>query len=184
MFRTARGFLLLAPIVFVAGVISYLAGRPHAAESFTVYPFLSEVLGESPLHRPVSRFLLVATLFFAGPYLAAGALLSLSDLSLSSARMLWRGGTGDPRRDHPQRMPTESLVALVGVSLLAAAILGWKLRNVVHGGELPGGVNVSPVFVAAVPFAALGAGLVAAVLASIPRAARRLVVPGAAPPGR
>ncbi|HYN43269.1 MAG TPA: hypothetical protein VE129_15945, partial [Thermoanaerobaculia bacterium] len=52
---------------------------------------------------------------------------------------------------------------------------GALLPRVAHGGELPGGVNVAPVFVAAVPFVAVGAGLLLALLASIPRAVVQLV---------
>jgi hypothetical protein len=61
------------------------------------------------------------------------------------------------------------------VSLGAALALGVLLHRVGHGGDLPGGVNVSPIFVVVASFAAVTAGLVASGLVSVPRAvARRL----------
>lgn len=63
----------------------------------------------------------------------------------------------------------------MATSLLLAAVAGARLPGVAHGGELPGGVNVAPAFVAAVPFLAVGAGLLVASIVSIPRAVVRLV---------
>jgi hypothetical protein len=49
-------------------------------------------------------------------------------------------------------------------------VFGVSLHRVAHGGDLPGGINVGPVFVVLAAFAALVAGLVVAGLVAVPRA--------------
>lgn len=169
MFRTVRGFLALAPALFVAVLAAYLSTRPHAAESFVLYPFLAGRVEQELPRGAVARFSIVATFAFLGPYLVSGLLLLLSDLGLSAAGALWRGRHG-PKDEGPRRMPVESLATPLAVSFAAAVAAGLLLHRVAGGGELPGGVNVAPAFVAAVPFAALGAGFALAWVASIPRA--------------
>ena len=56
-------------------------------------------------------------------------------------------------------------VAAIGASVFAAR----SLDRVAHGGELPGGVNIAPVMVAAIPFVATAFALAVAALVSIPR---------------
>ena len=174
MFRTVRGFLILAPPVFVAALLAYLAAKPRAASSFTVYPFLAEVLGTGLPRSATARFVVVTTLFFVVPYLTAGVLLLLSDVGASAAATLWsRKRRVSPAGPRPRTLAPEAFWTLAVSSVLLAAAAGNALPGVAHGGELPGGVNVAPAFVAAVPFAALGGGLVLAALASIPRAVAR-----------
>jgi len=176
VFRTVRGFLTLAPPAFVAALLAYLAARPQAVPSFSVYPFLAEVLGSSVPRAPTTRFVVVATLFFIVPYLVSGVLLFLADVGASSAASLWRrtprpaGAAGRERTLAP-----EAFWTLVASSILLAALAGWNLPKVAHGGELPGGVNVAPAFVALTPFVALGGALLLALLASVPRAVVRAV---------
>ena len=175
MFRTARGFLTLAPPVFLAALLAYLAAKPRAALSFTVYPFLADVLGSGLPRSATARFAVVTTLFFIVPYLVTGVLLFLADVGASAAAALWRKKRPAPAAErHRAALAPESFWTFVASSIALAAVAGTKLPGVAHGGELPGGVNVAPVFVAAVPFAALGAGLVLAVVASVPRAVGRL----------
>lgn len=176
MFRTVRGFLTLAPLAYVAGLLAYLAARPRAVTGFTVYPFLADVLGSGLPRAASSRFVVVATLFFIVPYLVAGVLLFLSDVGASAAASLWSGRkrpAGPARRE--ATLAPESFWALAVGSVVLAALAGSKLPSVAHGGELPGGVNVAPAFVALVPFLALGGGLLLAVLAGVPRGVARLV---------
>ena len=177
MFRTVRGFLTLAPLAYVAGLLAYLAARPRAVTGFTVYPFLADVLGSGLPRAASSRFVVVATLFFIVPYLVAGVLLFLSDVGASAAASLWGGRKRRPaglaRRE--ATLAPESFWTLAVGSVVLAALAGAKLPSVAHGGELPGGVNVAPAFVALVPFLALGGGLFLAVLAGIPRGVARLV---------
>lgn len=176
MFRTARGFLTLAPPAFLAALLAYLSAKPRAVSSFTVYPFLSDVLGSGLPRSPTSRFVVVATLFFIVPYLVAGVLLFLADVGASASASLWRR-EGRPRPDgpFPPTLAPEAFWTLVVGSILLAVYAGLRLPGVAHGGELPGGVNVAPAFVAAIPFAALGGGILVATLASIPRAVARAV---------
>jgi len=184
MFRTVRGFLTLAPLAYVAGLLTYLAERPRAVSGFTVYPFLADVLGSGLPRAPSSRFVVVTTLFFLLPYLVAGVLLFLSDVGASAAASLWRREKKGARaRRRQATLAPESFWALVAGSVLLAGIAGAKLPTVAHGGELPGGVNVAPAFVALVPFLALGGGLVLAFLAGIPRGLVRLVRRGEPPEG-
>ncbi len=171
MFRTVRGYLALAPPTFLAALVSYLAARPRAVSSFAVYPFLADVLGAGVPRAPSARFALVATLFFIVPYLLAGVLLFLADVGASATASLWAGRRpGAAASPRAAMLAPEALWTLAAASIVIAAVVGAKLPRVAHGGELPGGVNVAPVFVAAVPFVALGAGLLLALVASVPRA--------------
>ncbi len=176
MFRTVRGFLFLAPPAFLAALLAYLSAKPRAVSSFTVYPFLAEVLASGLPKSSTARFVVVTTLFFIVPYLVAGVVLFLADAGASASAALWRKDRR-PSQPGPRRamLAPEAFWTLVGTSLLLAAIAGARLPGVAHGGELPGGVNVAPAFVAAVPFVAVGAGLLMAFVASIPRAVVRLV---------
>ena len=182
MFRTVRGFLILAPPAYLAALLAYLSAKPRAVSSFTVYPFLAEVLGSGLPRSSTARFVVVTTLFFIVPYLVSGVVLFLADVGASAAAALWRR---DRRSAHPGPRPAtltpEAFWTLVAASLLLAALAGSRLPGVAHGGELPGGVNVAPAFVAAVPFVAVGAGLLLAFGASIPRAVARLVRRRSAP---
>ncbi len=184
VFRTVRGFLTLAPLAFVAGLLTYLAARPRAVSGFTVYPFLADVLGSGLPRSPSSRFILVATLFFLLPYLVSGVLLFLADVGASAAASLWRRERKPGRaRRRAAILAPESFWTLVAGSVLLAGLAGSKLPTVAHGGERPGGVNVAPAFVPLVPFLALGGGLVLALFAAIPRGVARLVRRGRDPEG-
>lgn len=176
MFRTVRGFLALAPPTYVVALLAYLAARPRAATTFVVYPFLADVLGSGLPRSATARFVVVATLFFLVPYLVAGVLLFLSDIGVSASASLWRKGPApSPEGPRARMLAPEAFGTLVVASLLLGAFAGSRLPLVAHGGELPGGVNVAPAFVAAVPFLALGGGLLLALLASVPRAVARVV---------
>ena len=176
MFRTARGFLALAPPTFVAALVAYLSAKPRAVSTFTVYPFLAEVLGSGMPRSATARFVVVTTLFFIVPYLVAGVLLFLADVGASASASLWRRVRRErPAVPLPPTLAPEAFWTLVGASLLLAALAGLGLPGVAHGGELPGGVNVAPAFVAAIPFAALGGGLLLGAIASVPRAVARAV---------
>lgn len=176
MFRTVRGFLTLAPPAFVAALLAYLSAKPRAVASFTVYPFLADVLGSGMPRSATARFVVVTTLFFIVPYLVTGVLLFLADVGASAAASLWRRERPAPSpARRPATLAPEAFWTLVTASILLGALGGVRLPGVAHGGELPGGVNVAPAFVAAVPFAALGGGLLLAFLASIPRAVGRAV---------
>src|SRR5262249_52885757 len=82
MFRTARGFLLVAPPAFALTLISFLISHPHGAEAFVPYPFLADAMGQSLAKRPVARFTIAATVFFLLPYLVTGLLLFFADLGV------------------------------------------------------------------------------------------------------
>lgn len=176
MFRTVRGYLALAPPAFLAALLAYLAARPRAVSTFTVYPFLSDVLGAGVPRSPTARFALVSALFFIVPYLLAGVLLFLADMGASASATLWTGKRPPEQAGpRPGMLTPEAFWTLVVTSILLAAFVGTRLPVVAHGGELPGGVNVAPAFVAAVPFVALGGGLVLALVASLPRVVVRQV---------
>ena len=176
--RTARGFLLIAPPAFLVALAVFLLTHGRAAESFSPYPFLLDALGPSLVRRPVGRFAAAATLFFVVPYLVT-ALLLLSDAGLGAAAHLWKtGGRAKAAPAPPQprrRLPPEALVVLTLAALLLSGLAGLYLDRVAHGGELPGGVNVAPFLVAGIPFLAIGLGLVLATVASLPRAAARIL---------
>jgi hypothetical protein len=171
MFRTVRAFLLVLPGAFALVLVTYLVAHPSAADSFVAYPFLADALGGWVNRRPLIRFVLASTAFFVPPYLVTGLLLFVADAGVSAATPLWRKGARAPAAPPPP----ESRWAFLAVSLSAAVALGILLHRVGHGGELPGGVNVSPIFVVVASFAAVSAGLVAGGFVALPRAvARRL----------
>ena len=167
MFRTSRGFLLAAPAAFVVTLAAFLLSHPKAPEAFTAYPFMSEALGRGVMKHPLLRFALTSIVSFVVPYLVTAFLLVLAELGLGTAASLWRGKKGRRPRSG---IPPESRWAFIGISLSVAAWSGMSLHRVAHGGELPGGVNVAPIFVSAAAFGALAAGLFASLLAAAPRA--------------
>jgi len=169
MFRTVRAFLLVLPGAFALVLATYLVAHPGAADAFVAYPFLAGALGSWVTKRPLIRFVLASTAFFVPPYLVTGLLLFVADAGVSAAAPLWRKGA----RQKPSPPPAESRWAFIGVSLAAAIALGLLLHRVGHGGDLPGGVNVSPVFVVLASFAAVTAGLVTAGVFALPRAVAR-----------
>jgi phosphoglycerol transferase MdoB-like AlkP superfamily enzyme len=166
MFRTVRAFLLAAPAVFVVTLVTFLVSHPRAAETFSPYPFLVQALGQGLMKKPVARFVITAVVFFLVPYLVAGLLLFFADLGVSAAAPIWsrKKSGGDAR------VPIESRVAFLAGAALLAIWAGMSLHRVAHGGELPGGVNLAPVFVVAASFAVLAGALLVAGLASVPRA--------------
>jgi hypothetical protein len=171
MFRTARAFLLVLPLAFLLVLVAYLVAHPNAPESFVAYPFLAESLGAALSKRPLIRFVMASTAFFVPPYLVSGLLLFIADAGVSAATPLWSA----KRRPSVGEPPPESRWVFLGISLAAALAFGVLLHRVAHGGDLPGGVNVSPLFVVLAAFAAVGAGLFAGGLVALPRAiARRL----------
>ena len=169
MLRTLRAYLLVAPLAFVLVLSAFLASHPQAPETFSPYPFLSDALGPGAAKHPVLRFAVTSIFFFLPPYLALGLLLLLSEIGVGAAAALW---AGKKRRRAAASFtePPESRWAFVAVTLGAAVACGVSLHRVAHGGELPGGVNVAPLFVVAATFASMAAGLAAALLVSIPRA--------------
>ena len=167
MFRTSRAFLLAAPVAFGVTLAVFLILHPKAPESFGSYPFMADALGPV-LRSPFLRFLLTTIVFFLAPYLVLGVLLLLSELGLGAAEPLL-GAAGRSRRG-PVEVSAESRWAFIGVTLAAAAWAGASLHRVAHGGDLPGGVNVTPVFVVVASFGAVAAGLLASLLAALPRA--------------
>ncbi|MEO8055355.1 MAG: hypothetical protein ABI768_09380 [Acidobacteriota bacterium] len=172
MFRTARAFLLVLPGAFLLVLIAYLVAHPGAAAAFVAYPFLVDSLGGWVSKRPLIRFILTSVVFFVPPYLVTGLLLFVADAGVSAAAPLW----GKAKAKRPAAVPPpESRWAFVAVSLAAALTLGVLLHRVAHGGELPGGVNVSPLFVVIAAFGAVALGLVAAGLSALPRAVARRV---------
>lgn len=183
MFPTARGFLLVAPLAFLSALVVFLLTHPAAAQSFTPYPFLVEALGPSLVRRPVSRFAVTATVFFLLPYLVTALLLALSDLGSAAAARLWRGRPAP--RPRAAGAPPESRAVFFGGTVLLAALAGGLLHRVAHGGALPGGVNVAPLFVAAAPFVSIGIALALSAAAALPRTLARALLgpPGTPRPG-
>lgn len=175
MFRTARGFLLIAPPAFVAALVAFLLLHGRAAEAFVPYPFLADALGPALSRRPVERFVVASALFFVVPYLVSGLLLLLADAGVGAASGLWRRKEAAAGKRPVSRVPLESRLALAVGAVLLSALAGAKADKVAHGGELPGGVNVAPLLVAAIPFLATGAALVLASAAALPRAAAELL---------
>jgi len=171
MFRTVRAFLLVLPGAFLLVLVAFLVAHPGAADSFVAYPFLADALGGWVNKRPLIRFVLASAAFFVPPYLVTGVLLFAADAGVSAAAPLWRKGARRPALPPPP----ESRWTFIAVSLGAALALGVLLHRVGLGGDLPGGVNVSPIFVVVASFAAVTAGLGASGLVAVPRAvARRL----------
>ena len=167
MFRTSRAFVLAAPAAFGVALVAFLLTHPRAPEVFTAYPFMTDALGRGVVKHPVLRFVLTSAAFFVPPYLVVGLLLFLSEVGLGAATPLWHGKRKDRSRNG---IPPESRWAFRGVTLAVAAWAGVSLHRVANGGELPGGVNVTPLFVVAVAMGAVGAGLLAALIAAAPRA--------------
>jgi len=165
MFRTSRAFLLAAPAAFAVTLAAFLFFHPKAPEAFAAYPFMTDALGAGVVRSPLLRFLLTAVVFFLGPYLVLGILLFLSELGIGAATPLL-----SPRRRVPRGIPPESRWAFLAVALGASAWAGASLHRIGHGGDLPGGVNVTPLFLVATALGALAAGLLAALLAGVPRA--------------
>jgi hypothetical protein len=172
MLRTLRAFLLVAPLAFVSVLAAFLASHPRAPESFSPYPFMSDALGPGTAKLPVLRFAVTSTVFFVPPYLVLGLLLLLSEIGVGAAAALW-ARKSRARRKVAFPEPPESRVAFVAVTIGAAVVGGLSLHRVAHGGELPGGVNVAPLFVVAGTFASMAVGLGAALLVSIPRTLAR-----------
>lgn len=164
----ARGFLVIVPLAFVAALSTYLWTHGRAAEAFTPYPFLAETLGQGLGRRPLSRFAVIATVLFLLPYIVTSLLLFLADAGTGMAARLWRG-TGGESRGRSRALPPESVFTFVTVAIGASVFAARSLDRVAHGGELPGGVNIAPVMVAAVPFVATALALVLAALVSFPR---------------
>lgn len=167
MFRTARGFLLVAPPAFALTLISFLLSHARAAEAFVPFPFLAEAMGQTLTKKPVARFTMTALFFFLLPYLVTGLLLFFADLGVSAAAPLWSKGK---RRRAATPMPVESRFAFVLILVFTSVLVGASLHKIAHGGELPGGVNVAPLFVAAVPFAAVLLATFVAGVVALPRA--------------
>jgi hypothetical protein len=167
MFRIARAFLVVAPAAFGLVLIAYLAVHPRAAESFVPYPLLADALGAALSKRPFFRIVAASIMFFLPLYLMSGVLLLFADLGVSAAAPLWSRGA---RRRADASIPPESRWAFLSITALAAVGFGVSLHRVAHGGDLPGGINVGPLFVALAGFAALIAGLVVAGLVAVPRA--------------
>jgi len=179
MFRTARGFLVVLPCAFVAALVCYLAGHGRGAQAFTPYPLLADSLGQGLSRNPAARFAVVSSVIFLVPYLFATILLFLADAGAEVAGRLW----GPPaRRRASPRLPVEATWTFVGASLLLSIVGAALLDRFARGGELPGGVNVGPFLVAAIPFAAAGAALVLATLSLVPRTIHAFFA-GHAPPG-
>ncbi len=168
MFRTARGFLAVAPFAFLGALIAFFVAHPQAAEAYHVYPFLADAIGPRVAKSPWQRFTLTTGMFFLLPYLVTGLLLFLADVGISAATPLWKGPGNRPR---PPRLPLECTLTFAILSVVFAVAVGALLHRIAHGGELPGGVNVAPVLVAATPFAVLPPALLLAFLAGLPRAA-------------
>ena len=168
----ARGFVVIVPIAFTAALVTYLLTHGRAVEAFTPYPFLADALGPGLVKRPLQRFAVIATVLFLLPYVVTSLLLFLADGGIELAARLWRrkGNAPGKRGALPPESVWAFVVAAVGASVLAAR----SLDKVARGGELPGGVNIAPVMVAAIPFAAAAVALVLAFLASVPRSVASL----------
>jgi len=174
MFRTARAFLLVLPAAFLVVLVAFLVSHPNAAVGFVAYPFLADSLGSFVSRHAVVRFVMASAAFFVPPYLVAGLLLFIADAGISAAAPLWSRRPVRARRPAAEP-PPEARWTFLAVSLGAALALGLSLHRVGHGGDLPGGVNVSPLLVVLASFLAVGTALLAAGLVSVPRAvARRL----------
>jgi hypothetical protein len=167
MFRTSRAFLLAAPVAFGVTLAAFLILHPKAPEAFAAYPFMADALGAGVVKSPQLRFLLTTVVFFVVPYLAIGVLLLLAELGIGAAVPLLGGGR-KPRGGAGEVAP-ESRWAFLAVTLGVAAWAGASLHRVAQGGDLPGGVNVTPVFIVAASFGAIAAGLLASLLAAVPR---------------
>jgi hypothetical protein len=167
MFRTARGFLLVGPAAFLLTLISFLIAHPRAPDSFAPYAFMVDALGRTLARQPLARFLITSIALFIPPYLVTGLLLFFADVGVSAAAPLWRG----KRRGGPSTgVPPESHWTFLAVAATASIWIGASLHRVARGGELPGGINVSPLFVVGGAFVAIGLALLAAGVVAVPRA--------------
>lgn len=166
MFRTARGFLISTPPAFLLGLVSFLAFHPRAVDAYTTYPVLLTSFGQALSRQPTSRFIVTALVFFVFPYLVIGLLLFLADLGIAAAAPLW---TGKRRKPASTPLPSESRFGYFGGLIVLSLVIGALLHRVSHGGELPGGISVAPIMVAAVPFLACIGALFLAGLFSLPR---------------
>ena len=81
----ARGFLVIVPFAFVAGLVTYLLVHGRAAEAFTPYPFLTDALGQGFGKRPLPRFAVIASVLFLLPYVVTSLLLFLADAGVEVA---------------------------------------------------------------------------------------------------
>lgn len=169
MFRTARGFLLLAPPAFLAALLSVVLLYPKAASNFSPYPFLIDTLGQSLGQRPIGRFVATSSLFFLLPFVMTGFLLLLSDLGITSARRLWRPTLAPGAAERPKPLYPEARWTFIGLGMGLPLSCGYVLVNFARGGELPGGINVAPLIVAAYPFLTSSLSLVAAFAVAVPR---------------
>ena len=125
VFRTVRGFLVLAPPAFVAALLAYLSARPRAVSSFAVYPLLADVLGSGLPRSTPARFVVVTILCFIVPYLVAGVLLFLADVGASAAASLWKRERRPPEAGpRPASLAPETFWTLVSSSILLAAVAG------------------------------------------------------------
>ena len=178
------GFLLVAPLAFVFVLVAFLC-QPSSSAGVVLGLPVPEPTCSDPerAKHPVLRFAVTSTVFFVPPYLVAGA----PSVPLRDRRRRGGGALGGEEageeaaavhgasREPPGRSSR--------VTLVAAVAGGLSLHRVAHGGELPGGVNVAPLFVVAATFASMAAGLGVALLVSLPRALvrRRRVRPRGAP---
>jgi len=167
MFRTSRAFLLAAPAAFGVALVAFLLTHPKAPEAFAAYPFMTDALGPGVVRHAILRFTVTSAAFFVPPYLVIGLLLFLSEVGLGAATPLW---SGKRKGREAGDIPPESRWAFLGFTLALAAWAGVWLHRVANGGELPGGVNIAPLFVVAVSVGAVGVGLVAALVVATPRA--------------
>jgi hypothetical protein len=174
MFRTARGFLLVAPGAFFLALVAFLVSHPKAAEAFTPYAFMADAIGQTVSRSPIARFVITAIAAFLLPYLAAGMLLFFADLGVTAAGPLWRG----KKSVDVVPVAPESRVTFLGASAIFSIWAGASLHRVAHGGELPGGVNLSPVLVVGAGFAAMAAALGAGALVGLPRTLWQRFGPG------
>jgi hypothetical protein len=166
MFRTARAFLLVAPVGFVLVLVAFLVAHPHASESFLAYPLLADALGAALSKRPLVRFIAASIVLFIPPYLMSGLLLLFADLGVSAAAPLW---LRRPARRPAASVPPESRWAFLVSTALFSLGAGISMHRVARGGELQGGVNVGPLLVVLASFVAMAAALVVGGLVAIPR---------------
>ncbi len=174
MFRTARGFLLAAPPAFVAALVSILVFYSGLAADFSPYPFLTSAFGKGLAQSPLSRFAITSGFFFLLPYVTTGVLLFFADAGVTYASRLWRGETVAPAaRPAARRIVPEARWTFAVLAVLLPLTCGYVLVRFARRGELPGGVNIAPLFVAAYPFLTTAVALVAAFLVGIPRSVYR-----------
>ncbi len=172
MFRTARGFLLVGPAAFLLTLISFIVAHPRAPDAFAPYAFMIDALGQPLARQPLARFLITSIALFIPPYLVTGLLLFFADVGVSAAAPLWRGQRDGGRS---RGIPPEGRWAFLAVAAASSLWIGVSLHRVARGGDLPGGINVSPLFVVGGSFAALALALLVAGIVSLPRAVWKAV---------